>query len=86
MDISFDDWLSSEHMKTFIHLRLREIDESPVDFTNAHGLVANEAVRRELRVLETWRPKAPEKAAEQRATNAKAGEYRRAQMERLSHH
>lgn len=80
-DQTFDDWLSSEHMKTFIHLRLREIDETPVDYTNAHGLVANEAVRRELRKLETWRPSVPEKPEEQKRTNAKAGEYRRAQLE-----
>lgn len=80
-DQSFDEWLSAEHMKTFIHLRLREIDETPVDYTNAHGLVANEAIRRELRKLETWRPTVPEKPEEQRRTNSKAGEYRRAQLE-----
>jgi hypothetical protein len=78
---TFDEWLSSEHMKTFIHLRLREIDETGVDYANAHGLIANEATRRELRRLETWRPSVPEKTQEQRRTNAKAGEHRRAQLE-----
>jgi hypothetical protein len=82
MDQTFDEWLNSEHRHTFIHLRLREIDEKPVDYTNAHGLVANEAVRRELRLLESWRPSFPEKVEEQKRTNYKAGEYRRGQLER----
>lgn len=81
-DQTFDDWLSSEHMKTFIHLRLREVDARPPIYTDVSGLIANEAIRRELRELETWRPQFEEKVQEQRTTNAKAGEYRRAQMDR----
>lgn len=79
---TFDEWLSSDHMKTFIHLRLRERDTMVIPYTDAHALVANQAIRAELRELETWRPKWEEKVPEQRRTNAKAGELRRAQIER----
>lgn len=79
-DQTFDEWLSSEHMKTFIHLRMRVIDARPVDYMNQAGMIASEAVRRELRELEGWRPEfTPEKVKEEHNTRMKAGEFARTQ-------
>lgn len=76
--MTFDEWLASEHRATFIHLRLRELDLTPVSHEPSR-LLENEARRSELRLLETWRPPVEDEEAPkaQARTLYKAGEYRR---------
>lgn len=74
-DQSFEEWRGSPHLNTFIHLRLRELDQKPVQLDHL-SLLENEARRKELRELETWLPKADVLKPERQAhVNYKAGEF-----------
>lgn len=74
--MTFEDWLTHEgHMHTFVHVILQEIDNENPPYTDAVQLAVNEARRREIRRLKTWRPKDPQEVPQIRDSARKAGEY-----------
>lgn len=73
--MNFDEWLRSEHMRTLVHIRLKEIDEVQPAYTDHGALILQEGRRREIRALENWQPEKPEEVKKVQETNVKAGQY-----------
>lgn len=78
MEDSFEDWLerSNSHIKVFLAIKKRELEQYPPDYRDATALIERAAQMQLLNKLEEWRPKLPETEVDIiRRTGTKAGEY-----------